>query len=263
MFGRVRKVGGKMQIIKRTPTEVHINLLGVVQLLWKKIWVIAFCAILLCACSYIGAKVLITPQYATYITLYVNNSAVADMNTSITTSDLTASAKLVDTYAAIISSDSVLSDVAEQMGGDLTPEELKDQLSVSAVNNTEVFQVQVTDTDPTRAAEIANLIADMIPDKFGEIVDGSSTKVIDYAKVPTTIDSPNYKRYAVIGAILGMLISAAMILVRELLDTRIKSTADLDGWDIPIIGVIPEFASAEKRAAHGYGYAQQRSRGKR
>lgn len=252
-----------MQIIKRTPTEIEVNILGVFQLLWQKIWIILFSALLLGVLAFIGSSILITPKYTASITLYVNNSASADASTSITTSDLTASAKLVDTYAAIISSDAVLDDVTAQLGTSLTSEQLKGMVSTSAVNNTEVFKVLVVDTDPSRAADVANVIAEVLPAKIGEIVEGSSTKVIDYAKVPSQISSPNYKRFAQIGTMIGLVASALIILMREILDTRIKSEADLGSWDVPILGVVPEFTAAAKQAAYGYGYAQQGSRRKR
>ena len=243
-----------MQIVKRTSTEVEINLIGVLRLLIKKVWIPILCSVVLGALFFGLATHFIMPRYTARVTLYVNNSVSSDPSTSITTSDLTASAKLVDTYAAIISSDSVLSAVAEKMTSSMAAEQLRSMISISSVNNTEVFQVSVVDTVPERSAEIANVIAEVFPEKISEIVEGSSTKVIDYAQIPTQISSPNYGRYAQMGVLIGFVGAALFILIWEICDNRIKEEEDLKNWDIPVLGIIPEFSSANKSRGYAYEY---------
>lgn len=249
--------GNGMQIIKRTQDEVQVNLLGVVALLWKKVIVILFACLLGSVLAFAGTYFLVTPKYTANITLYVNNTSTSDATTTITSSDLTASAKLVDTYAAIISSKTVLNQVREEAGVDIEVSTLASMISTSSINATEVFRVSVESSDPKEAARIANAIAEIAPEQISEIVDGSSVKVVDRADIPTAISSPDYAKYAIAGAVVGFIISVAVILIRELLDTTIKTEADLEGWGLPILGVVPEFTSAAKRNSYGYQHGKR------
>lgn len=252
-----------MQIVKRTEDDVEINILGVLQLFWSKIWTILFTCVL-CALLVFGSLyVFVSPKYTAYVTLYVNNSITNDTQ-SITQSDLTASAKLVDTYSAIISSSTMLEEVIQQAGVDLEAKQLKGMISTAAVNETEVFTVSVEDVNPGQAALIANTIADVAPDWIANIVEGSSVKVIAYAEIPTAPSSPNYRSLTLLGGMIGLLISCGVILARELMDTTVKSEADLESFHLPVLCVMPEFDLAGKLDSYGYGYhAAAKSGGKR
>ena len=133
-------------------------------------------------------------------------------------------------------------------------DELQDQITTSSLNDTEVFRVFVQNPDPRAAARIANAIAEVAPDQIADIVEGSSVKIVDYAEIPTKIASPNYRRNAVIGMMMGMVLSAAVIVFRAMLDTSIRSEADFSQWEYPILSTIPDLDEARKKKNRGYGY---------
>ncbi|MCI6731562.1 MAG: Wzz/FepE/Etk N-terminal domain-containing protein [Lachnospiraceae bacterium] len=231
-----------MQIIKKTQNEIRINLIEIFKILLKKSYVIVVCGLAVGVAFYGVAKMTIEPQYTAKITLYVNNFSGNDGNTSITTGDLSASAKLVDTYSAIITSNSVMNKVVKQSGVKKSKEAIAPCITISSINNTEVFCILVQDTNPEQAVQIANAIADIAPKEIKEIVEGSSVKVIDRAEIPDRPSSPDYKKYMKIGLALGILISSIILFMLAMMDTNIKSEEDLSAWDIPILGVIPEFS---------------------
>ena len=202
---------------------------------------------------FVATYFLVTPLYRASATLYVNNSAGSKDSASISNADLTASAKLVDTYAAIIKSNAIIDKVVSELGEDVTSEYIKNHLSAKSVNNTEVFTVSVTHDNPKTAVKIVNLIAEIAPSQISEIVEGSSTKIIDYPKMPTGIDSPSYKKNILLGGMFGFILACAIIIIRSLMDNTIKSAADLEYWGLPVLGVIPDFATAHKGASYGYG----------
>ena len=233
--------------------ETEIDLLEVGRLLLSK-WVpIMATAIIFAIIAFAATYFLITPKYRASATLYVNNSAGKNESASVSSADLAASAKLVDTYSAIIKSNAIMDRVVAQLGEDITSEQIVDRLSTKSVNNTEVFTVSVTHENPTTAVKIVRLITEIAPGQIGEIVEGSSTKIIDYPKMPTGIDSPNYMKNTVIGGILGFMLACLIIIIRSLMDNTIKSAGDLDYWGIPVLGMIPDFATANKSAGYGYG----------
>ncbi len=160
-----------------------IHLDELLKLLLRHIVVIILSTLLLGGVGFSIARFAITPLYQSSIKMYVNNSVSS--STSITSSDLSAAQSLVDTYAVVLTSYPTISAVIEQTGVDYSYGQLCNMISTSSVNDTEVFSVTVTSSDPIEAAEIANAIAEIAPEQIMDVVIGSSVKVIEYARVPT------------------------------------------------------------------------------
>jgi len=233
---------------KRKLKGAEIDLLAVLASIWKKKYIIILACIIGALALYLRAAYLITPTYTASATMYANNSKETEESTSISSGDMSASVKLVKACEAIIKSDPVLEQVAENLN--ISAGGLAGSVSVYSVNETQVFKVNVVSTSPELAAKIANTIAEVAPEKIGSIVDGSSVKLISLAKVPGAPSGPNYKSEARKGAILGFAVSLFVVCIITLLDTRIKKEDDLERWDYPILGIIPSFSSAQKGGAY-------------
>ena len=245
-----------MQIIKKQERQVELDLMALAQLVWRKKWIIALTGLVFGAVALLWTIFFVKPLYTASITLYANNSNSTNNTTSITAGDINASVQLVDTYGAIILSDPVLDQVIRENQLDVSGGELMRHIRINSVNNTEVFKVTVEYYSPQMAANIANSIADVAPVKIGEIVDGCSVKIVSNAKTPSSKSSPSNSKAFVLGAAVGIFLSLAVVVIISRLDTRIKSEADLNGWNYPVLGVIPSFAEAEKSAVYGYGYGK-------
>lgn len=101
-----------------------------------------------------GSK-LMTPLYQSTAFVQVavsSNDSQADIN------GLLASDQLVQTEAQLAVSDPVLREVASHYPG-LTADQLAKNVSTSVKTNTQLFQIDVLDASPTRAAALANDIA--------------------------------------------------------------------------------------------------------
>lgn len=240
-----------METTNKTNAQDKKYILDIPQLLWKwKIWILL--ASFLCAMvSLLISRCCITPLYKTYATLYVSNGSSLENPGYITSSDLSASSQLVDTYAAIILSDAILEDVISDCSLDISIDELADILEINSVNGTEVFTVAVQYTDAEKAAEIVNSITEIAPKQIDSIINGSSVTVINNARVPTRISYPNYKKIAMTGFVIGMVIVGGYILIKEMMDSRVKSVADFARWEYPLLVSIPDFKNKER---HEYGY---------
>lgn len=232
----------------------EIDLMPLVSALLRKLWLILLCAVLTAGAAYLYTYYLVTPLYRAEVSVYVNNISSKVDSSSIeyvSGSNLSTAKQLVTTYVNIISSDRVLSKVVEQADLDTSADQVRRMMTASSVGETEMFKIYITNADPELAAQVANAIADVAPDEIANIVEGSSTKIIDYAKVPGSPTSPNYQRSVMLGAALGAALAVAYVVLRTLLDRRIKSEEDLERLaDIPVLGVIPEFNSDHKK---GYG----------
>lgn len=233
---------------------VEIDLRVLLSALVRKIWLIILCMVLLGAATFAGTKVLITPKYQASVSVYVNSIRTnADGSTAtLTYTDLNTAQRLVSTYVNILTSDRVLTSVASELDTVLTPEEIRPMITAEPLNNTEVFQVRVSNTDPALAAEIANAIAHVAPEEIAQIVTGSATKIIDYAKVPTEPYAPNTARNTLLGVLGGILLAVVIVVLQVLLDVRIHDETDLAKLsDAPILGRIPSFD--QENAGNGYG----------
>lgn len=250
-----------METLKKTETTDNIYIPDLMCGLWKRKIPILLGAILGVAALFAFSWFLMTPLYEASVTLYVNNSSSKETTSYITQSDLYASTQLVDTYAAIILSDAILENVVSDVSLDMTIDDLADILTIEAVNDTEVFKVTVRYAEPKTAARIVDSIADIAPEQIASIVKGSSVTVINYARIPTKIAFPNYILMAVIGFAAGMVLVIGYLLVREMMDTRIKTSSDFSCWEYPLLANVPDFLD---RKQVSYGYCKKKDKkGKR
>ena len=173
--------------MNRNKTDYYeIDLLRLAGALWKKLWLIVLVTLLCGALAFGYTFFLVTPLYKATAMMYVNNSAISvgSAKVSISAGDLAASQSLVDTYTVILKTRGTLNEVISRTGVPYSYQQLTKMVQAEAVNSTEVFSIDVTSPDPQEAELIANAIADILPDRIADIVEGSSVKIVDYAIVP-------------------------------------------------------------------------------
>lgn len=233
-----------------------IDLREVGKALYSRAWLIGIVTVLAAALLLAIAVFLVEPTYSASVQLYVNNNAESNI---ISSSQVAAAQALADTYIVILESRSVLTDVQKQTQLPYSYKALKKMVDGVAVNGTEVIQVTVTCTDYVHAAQIANAIAQVMPDKIAAVVQGSSVRVVDYAVEDPNPVGPNHLSYLVLGAFLGMVLSAACVIIGELSDTSIHSEEYLSEvyGNIPLLAVVPGMDS-EKSGGKGYYEAKPR-----
>lgn len=241
--------------------EIEIDLLELARVLLHRWWAILLAMIACGAVAFSYTFFLVDPLYQASALMYVNNSdiSVGSTSFSISSSDLTAAQKLVDTYVVILKSRTALDEVKEQADLDYSYEELKNMISAAAVNSTEVFEIKVTSKDPQEAEKIANTIARILPDKISDIVVGSDVRIVDYAVVPSHRYSPSYTKNTAIGILIGLVLSAGLIIMLYLLDENIRSEDYLtqNYPDIPLLAVIPDMTSNRHSGGYYSGYQRQ------
>lgn len=224
---------------------MEIDLRKLITILLQRWWIILSALVFGALISFLITYVFIDPIYSAKTTLYVYNRDQRE--STITTSDITVSKTLVDTYIIILKSDAVLSDVAQEVGLGYTAAQIRKMITADAVNNTEIFEIVVNNTDPYHAQRIANALVEVGPPEIIRVVQAGQVEVIDHAVLPAAPSSPNVTQNTVIGGLLGIFLAVMGALVYEMLDTRIRSEADLtEQFNVPIIGVIPFIAENPK-----------------
>lgn len=247
-----------MEDVKNTTLVAEENdtldIAQILRVLWRKAWLIVTAGVLAAVLFFSYSFFLVTPKYAASVQLYVNNTVSVG---SFSTSVLSAARDLVKTYIGILNTRTTLEKVIEESGVDYTYAELRGMISASAVDETEIFRITVQSTDPREAAKIANTIADILPDRVADIIDGCSVRVVDKAVVSNNKVSPNVTKNTAIGFLLGVFAACAIIVVIFLLDDTIYSEEFLlHTYDIPVLAKIPNLLEDEKDR---YGYKKHYS----
>lgn len=246
---------------------VTIDVLKIVNGMVKRIWIILIAMVLGGAALFSYATFFVTPLYEASVLMYVNNSQLSVGATAIklTSSDISAARGLVETYQVILKARMTLEDVIRIGELDCSYESLKSMIRTETVNETEVFSITVTCDDPHEAEHIANTIARVLPDKISNVVEGSSVRVVDYAVVPSEKVSPSISKYALIGMLLGMLVSCGIIAVIEIMDDTVRTEDYLlqNFGEVPLLAAIPDMLDTRSKGSyyykkHGYyGYYEQ------
>lgn len=244
----------------------ELNLQELLYAVLNKIWLVVVAALLGGVVMFVYTSQFVTPMYRSSVTMYVNNSTKLngdDVVNYITSSDLATSERLVTTYVSILRSNTVMEKVSDNVfettGVRVSAAAIRGAMSAGAVSETEVFTVQISYRDPKMAATIANAIATVAPEEIAEIVEGSSTKVIDFAKVAENPYSPNTLSNTALGVAAGAVLAVVLVVLGELLDVRVRGEEDLAQLsDAPVLGVIPDF-DVEGEKGYSYSYTTKKN----
>ncbi len=230
---------------------IELDLKHLLLVVWHRLWIILLVGALTCALGVGYAKLFIAPTYSASAQFYVNNTYNSP---GFSSSQIVAAQDLAYTYMVILESRSVLEEVRKDVDLGYSYNQLREMVSTSSVNGTEVFRVKVTCTDYRHAALIANCIADILPDRIAEVVAESSVRVVDRAVEDPVPVGPSYRAFAVIGALAGAIISVLAVLAVDLADTTITTEDYLSivYSDVPLLAVIP--GTENPKAGYYKGY---------
>ena len=125
-----------------------------VALLWHWAWLLVLATILAGAAAYIVSKQM-TPIFQASTTILVNG-APATQSTDY--SSILSSERLTQTYSQLLTKQPILEGVIKRLGINIDVGVLKKMVQVQPVRDTQLIEVRVQDTNPDRAARIANAI---------------------------------------------------------------------------------------------------------
>lgn len=159
---------------------------------------------------------------------------------AITSSELTASQELVNTYIVVLKSDTVLDQVIKKLDLSMTPEEVRGMMNAGSIGGTEAFNISVTSSDPAFSQRVANAIVQIAPVEIIRVVKAGGAEVIDYAKVPDKKVSPNILLNTVIGVLAGFVVAFGICVAVVIFDTKVHDEEELAQlFSIPILGCVP------------------------
>ncbi len=243
--------------VKENNGGVELDVRRLFGILLNKAWLIGIVAVVAAVVVFLGTLFFVTPKYESSAMFYVNNSSfsISGALENITANDLTAAKGLVDSYIVILNSRELLESVIDLAEVDRSVEELRKMISAAPVNSTEIFEVVVTSPDPEEAEAIADAIAELLPKRIKEIIEGSSAKIVDHAVLPSSPSSPSYLNNTMIGFLLGLVACISVIVLREIFDITIRSEEDITQvCTHPILASVPDMSTQSKKSGYYYGY---------
>lgn len=250
----------------RKQQEEEIDLLKLAKILWKRIWIILICAMILGGAGYYWTYRKMYTSYRSSAMLYVNNNSVSlgSAKLSITSGDIKAVNNLMETYSVILTSRNTLNEIIEETGIPFTYEELKKMIKTETVGDTAIFQITVTTSDPELSAHLCNSIMEVLPGKISTVIEGASAQIVDYAVTGEPVINGNPVKTAAIGALIGIVLSCGVIIFLSLIDTKIRGEEYLleTFRDIPILTSIPNLNETGKGGYYGYRRTSSKSNDK-
>lgn len=237
--------------------EGTVDLFALLQMLLKRSWIIAAATAVGCILALLYSVTMITPTYRSGFTTYINNRNTTQSTGSTSVSDLSASMGLAYVYAEVIVARPVLTEAAQKYG--MKYEQVAGMIETAVSENAPVISLYVEATDPILAANLAQAIADIAPAHVKEVVEGTSMKIIEPPIVATAPYAPNHTRNALIGALVGLLLSAATVIVIEMIHDKVEKPEELEErYQITVLGSIPDMLAAEKHDSRYGGYGKTR-----
>ena len=189
--------------------------------------------------GFTASKFLMTPKYDSSALMIVNTRQ--DVNANVTSDQINSATKLVSTYSIIIKSDTVLQQVIDNLGLNLTYAKLNKRVTVAAVDDTQVMKITVQSDSPEWARQVCEQIITVAPE-------AGSVKVISNASLATEPVSPNIKKNTMLAAAVGFVLVIGIIVLQVLLDNKINTEEDVTKYlDMTVLGVIPQYDQGGKK----------------
>ena len=246
-----------MENKKNKPFEYEIDVMHILKAIWRKMWILVICAVLCAGIGFAYAAFFVAPAYSSSTMLYVNNKSISlgGTSVSVSTAEITAAQSLVKTYITVLKTRTTLEQVIEKTGVDYTWQQLMGMISAGSVNDTEIFKVTVTASDPYVAAKIVNGIAEVLPEIVADVIQGSSMKVVDSGVVNTSKVSPSVRKYTVTGFLVGLLLAAVAVAIYDLFDDTIRGEDYVVlKYDYPILARVPDLVDEDSMKYKRYRY---------
>lgn len=205
----------------------------------KRWWWLVILGVVLCGGTTYGISKLIHPVYRATATLIVSFQLSSSASDGVT-----ASLAAVPTYAQLLQSPSVLEPVVAQHRG-MTLQQLSAMMTVTTKPNSQLIELDVDNTDPVLAMNLANEISDQFVQYINPQLQASVVPV--YAMKPTDVLRPKPSQYGAIGALVGLGLALALIFLFEWIDDRIDGPEEVqDLLGMEVLTTIPQFSRSER-----------------
>ncbi|NDJ35533.1 MAG: hypothetical protein GYB64_12780 [Chloroflexi bacterium] len=212
----------------------------ILNILWRRGWIMILLAVLTAGAAYVFSTIMEqrAPVYKSSIRIGVE-PARTDFGQA------QAAQQLLRYYTEWMYSNYRAQEVIERLDLDMTPDQLRSDVTIASENSRLVIQIDVEN----RNGDLANDIAREWALLFVEWRNQENAQVRREDRIDAVIlDDPRYGLAfpnttinTAAGAVLGLLVGVAIVLVLEYIESGIiRSTEDVDRFlEMPVLGTIP------------------------
>ncbi|EKN69408.1 lipopolysaccharide biosynthesis protein [Neobacillus bataviensis LMG 21833] len=169
---------------------------------------------------------------------YLNNAPLYQSSSRII---IEANPENRNTLQVIIKDSIVLDKVVKELGLSQSVESLAGRITVASVDNSQVVSISVTDTDPNRAADIANTTAKIYKQEIPTIMDFNDVRLLSDAKVNPLPINQSQNKLILIGFIAGLVIGIGLVFLLDSLDDSLRSEREVEEMlGLPVLGRVPK-----------------------
>ena len=196
--------------------------------------------------GYIYSKMFVDPLYTSTAKMYIIAQYDEEGRTSSTI--LTSSRRLLDTYKAILlQGDDFLRELGESLPMKMTTSQLRNCISLSSVQDTEIMQISVTTIDKNLSYEICKKFSDAAPGVLRNVAEAGHVKLFSQPTKPLSRSYPDNVGFAITGLAAGFAIYCIGLFLFYVFDNSIKSADDVkDRLGMPVLGEVPSFDKKPK-----------------
>lgn len=240
--------------------ETEIDLVEVFYLFLGHIWQLILCMIVGGGLAFAWSYFLQTPVYQSSSKIYVVS---ASNNSVVNLTDLQIGNAVKTDYMELILSRPVLEPVIENLALNQSVDQLRNMIQITNKSDTRILQITVTCTSPELAMDIANEVATQAIIILPTIMENEPPNLVESALYPMAPSGPNYTKNTLMGAILGFVLCAGVILVIYLTDRSFKSSEDLQKYfGIMPLATVPEVTKKDLKAEEKKASSKRGSRKK-
>ena len=234
----------------------ELDLKELFGIFWAKKVHIILLILIFIVIGFIYSYIFLVPEYQsiTQILLAKSNATTQDGTTQgMTTSQVTLNQQLVSTYSELVKSESVLTQVKDNLKIDKSIEELRKNITVSTKDDTEIIQISVVDEDAEMAKNIANEVANVFIEQIAKgYYAMDNVYVVDEAKVEEEPYNINHLKDLVIFGAIGFVVACVYVLIANMLDTTVKSKEDIEKkLGLTVLTTIPVCVNTSKNKKGG------------
>ncbi len=244
--------------------EQTIDLTRLLQICRKHIWALIIWSVGLAIVGWAVANFFVSPKYSSSAQILVNQKANKnDPNAAYTTQQ--ANMQLVTTYKDIATSHVILRDASNRLANPvrvvrkarparykvdsdgkrtlikkarpaiieragksygIPAKELASSISVTTQQQSQVFAINAKADTPDKAKVEANAVAESFRDQIPKIMNVNNVTIVAPATNGVQT-SPNVKLFTLAGFVIGLILSFAVIIIREMSDTTVRDDSFL------------------------------------
>lgn len=245
--------------------EIEIDLLELFYLLKGKLVLLLLSAFVCAGAAFTYVAFVVQPLYSSTSQLYILTKS-----TSLTSlADIQVGTQLTQDYLELIKSRPVVEEVMENLKIDSTYEEVLKQLAVDNPQNTRILKITARAEEPKTAKALADEFAEVSRKRISQIMCTDEPSVVAYGYASDVPVNVHVLRSSLIGAVLGVFIVSAIVIVLYLLNDTIQSSEDIEKYlGLNTLAAIPLQEGAKRNKSSWMkkkiaGYQRGKSNGKK